>query len=111
MRDAKAPHIIHSGAHPNHVILQKTAHYFEIHIQGRAVSQLSIDVPNGIKVTEGVDISNQYGKKIDANVPSNNGKYTINFAQPVPIETILSIFLNGIITDNHDSNIALSVLC
>ncbi len=111
MPDAKAPHIIHSGAHPNHVILQKTAHYFEIHIQVRAVSQLSIDVPKGTKVTEGVDISNQYGKKIDANVPSNNGKYTINFAQAVPIGTILSIFLNGIITDNHDSNIALSVLC
>lgn len=39
MRDAKAPHIIYSGACPNHVSLQKATHYFKIHIQGRAVSQ------------------------------------------------------------------------
>ncbi len=29
-----------------------------------------------------------FGKKINVNVSSNNGKYTINFTQPVPIETI-----------------------
>ncbi len=28
LQDAKAPHIIHSGASPNYVSLQKAGHYF-----------------------------------------------------------------------------------
>jgi hypothetical protein len=48
--------------------------------------------------------------KIDVIFSSKNGKYTIDIAQPMIIETILSIFLNGIITDNNDSHIYLCPL-
>jgi hypothetical protein len=40
LRDAQAPHLVHSGAHPNNARVPIATHHFEVHVQGNGLSQL-----------------------------------------------------------------------
>lgn len=101
-RDFRVSHIIHSGAHPNRDRFPNPTHHFEIHVQGSALLALSIDIPEGIKISNGIEVTNQSGNRIDAQVSINNKKATVVFSQPVPAETILSINMNGVQTPNYN---------
>lgn len=98
LRDAKAPHLVHSGAHPNNARVSSATHHFEVHVQGRDLSQLFVDVPEGIKVSDRIVVTNNSGKKIDATVSENDRRVTIAFSQPVPIGTTLSVSMKGVKT-------------
>ncbi|GET39274.1 DUF2808 domain-containing protein [Microseira wollei] len=100
--DLKVTHIIHSGAHPNNARFPNPTHHFEIHVQGAALSSLSIALPDGIKIRNGIEVTNQSDNRIDAQVSINNKKATVVFSQPVPAETILSINMNGVRTPMYN---------
>lgn len=95
LRDAKVPHVVHSNAHPNDARVLAT-HHFEVHVQGSDLSQISINVPEGIKVNDEIAVADQSGKKIDAAVSVNDRKFTVAFAQPVPSGTTLSVSMKGV---------------
>lgn len=97
LRDAKVSHLVHSGAHPNNTRLPAT-HHFEVHVQGGDLSRLTIDVPEGIKVSDRVVVTDESGKKIDAAVSVNERRITIAFSQPVPTKTTLSVSMKRIRT-------------
>jgi len=101
-RYLKVTHIIHSGAHPNNARCPNPTHHFEIHVQGSAISALSIDIPEEIKISKGIEVTNQSGNRINAQVSINNKKATVVFSQPVPAETILSINMNGVRTPMYN---------
>jgi hypothetical protein len=98
LRDAKAPHLVHSDAHPNNARVPSATHHFEVHVQGRDLSQLSVDVPKGLKVSDRIVVTDQSGKKIDAAVSVNDRRVTIAFSQPVPTGTTLSVSMKGVRT-------------
>lgn len=98
LRDAKAPHLVHSGAHPNNARASSATHHFEVHVQGRELTQLSVDVPEGIKLSDRIVVTDNSGKKIDATVSENDRRVTIAFSQPVPIGTTLSVSMKGVRT-------------
>jgi hypothetical protein len=98
LRDAKAPHLVHSGAHPNNARLPSATHHFEVHLQGKDLSQLSVDLPEGIKVKRGIEVTDQSGKKLDATVSAHDRRVTIAFFQPVTSGTRLSVSLKGVET-------------
>ena len=91
LRDANFPHLGNSGATPNNARVLDATHYFEIHVQGKALSELSIDLPEGVSIPKKIEVKNKSGQKIDAKVSVNNRTATVVFAQPVPPETILSV--------------------
>ena len=100
LREARAPHLVHSGAHPNNAGLAST-HHFEVHVQGSDLSQLSFDVPEGIKVSDRIVVTDQSGKKIDANVSVNDRRVEIAFSQPVSNGTTLTISMKGVRTSGY----------
>lgn len=97
----KATHLVHSGAHPNSVRTSNATHHFKLYVEGNALSQLSIDLPEGIRVSRGIEVTDQGGKKVDETVSINNRKVTIAFAQPVSPGTLLSVEMKGIKTSDY----------
>ena len=98
LRDANAPHIVHSNAHPNGTRVPITTHHFELHVQGKELSQLSFDIPNGVQVSDRIIVTDQTGKKIDSNISIKDERATIVFSQPIPAETTLSISMKNVKT-------------
>lgn len=94
-------HLIHSGAHPNNARIKSATHHFELHTEGKALSQLSIDLPERIDVNRGIEITDSTGKKVEGRVSINDRKATIAFPQPVPPGTILSVSLKGVQTPGY----------
>ncbi|MEW6497455.1 MAG: DUF2808 domain-containing protein [Cyanobacteriota bacterium] len=71
---------------------------FELHIpQGsNPISQLSLKVPPGLTVRNNISISDQSGRKINANVSLNGRKIIIAFPEPVAPGTQLDIAMNQV---------------
>lgn len=99
--NVKASPIVHSWAHPDGVRVPNATHHFELQIEGNTLSQISIDIPEGIRVTQGIETTTKSGQKIEATVSISNRSATIAFAQPVPPGTILSVFMKGIRTSDY----------
>ena len=104
MRNANVSHLVHSGAHPNNARFQAATHHFEVHVQGRALSALTIDLPEDVKMRSGIDVTNQSGQKIESQVSVNNRKATVVFSQPVSSDTTISIDMRGIHTPGYSHN-------
>ena len=104
MQNANIPHLIHSGAHPNKARFQGATHHFEVHVQGKALSALTIDLPDDVKMRSGIEITNQSGQKIESQVSVNNRKVTVVFSQPVSPDTTISIDMRGIYTPGYSRN-------
>lgn len=101
LRDANLPHLGNGGASPNNARAISATHHFEVHIQGKALSELSIDLPEGVSIPKEIEVKNQSGEKINAKVSVNNRIVTIAFAQAVPLETTLLINLRGVKTPGY----------
>ncbi|XWK91705.1 MAG: DUF2808 domain-containing protein (plasmid) [Phormidium sp.] len=96
LRNANAPHIVHSGSHTSNPRFLDATHHFEIHVQGPALSELSIDLPEDLSIRRGIEVENKSGQRIPATVSIRDRKATIVFSQPVPPETTLSIKMQGV---------------
>ncbi|MEH2095916.1 DUF2808 domain-containing protein [Nostoc sp.] len=94
--DAKTPYVVHGDADPNDAFVQDATHDFELRVEGKAVSQLSIHIPEGITVGKGIEIVDQSGKNINAQVAYSNRTFTAAFSQPVTPGTTLTVSLKGI---------------
>ncbi|MFQ4142610.1 DUF2808 domain-containing protein [Chlorogloeopsis sp. ULAP02] len=97
-RDTKATQIIRSGAIPSVGNSTRATHYFDLKVQGNPLSQLLIDVPEGLMITRGIRVTNQSGEQVATNVTMNGKRATIDFAQPVATGTTIKISLQGVRT-------------
>jgi|GEM_PF-437783 len=95
-RDTKATQIVSSGAIPNDANLTNSSHYFAVKVQGNELSQLTIDFPEDLMITDGIRVTDNSGKKVDAKINVNNKQATIDFSQPVAVGTTLKIALRGV---------------
>ena len=98
LRDAKAPHLVHSNAHPNNARVQNATHHFQVHVQGSDLSQLSVDVPEGVRLSDRIVVTDEFGKKVNAKTSIDDKRVTITFEQPVPSGTTLSVSMKGVST-------------
>ncbi|XWK91730.1 MAG: hypothetical protein U7127_30925 (plasmid) [Phormidium sp.] len=81
---------------------QGTIHQFKVYVQGQALSEIAIDLPESISSREGIKVKNLLEKRVAASVSIANKKATLVFSQPVPPETKLSINMRGVITPGYD---------
>ncbi|MFB2935591.1 hypothetical protein NIES2119_17825 [[Phormidium ambiguum] IAM M-71] len=100
--DAKVSHLVDSTVYPDSATVQNATHQFEVHVQGKALSELSIDLPEEVSITNGIEVKNKSGQKIPATVSINDRKATVVFSQPVAPETMLSVSLQGVQTPGYD---------
>ena len=97
----KATHLVHSGAHPNTVRTLNATHHFKLYVEGNALSQLSIDLPEGVRISRGIEVTDKAGKKVDETFSINDRKVTLAFAQPVSPGTLLSVEMKGMRTSDY----------
>ncbi len=100
LRNAKAPHLVHSGAHPNNARISQSTHHFDVHVQGSNLEQLFIDVPKGVNVRNRITITDQSSNKVDATISINDNRIAIAFTQPVPTGTTLLVSMKGVSTSS-----------
>lgn len=97
--DAKVPHLASSGSDPNNPRHSHLGNYFiRVHVQGRTLTQLMIEAPVGVQLSEAIVITEPSGKPISATVSLNGQKAIIAFAQAVSPDTTLEIDLKNVKT-------------
>ena len=104
MQNANVPHLIGSAATPNRAGFQGATHRFDVHVQGRTLSEIAIALPDDLSIKGGIDVKNQSNQKIETQVSVKNQKATVVFAQPVAPDTTISIHMRGIHTPRYSRN-------
>lgn len=94
--DAKAPHVKGGVANPNSSRHEPVHYYFKLHVAGKPLSQLSIDAPEELRLSEQIEVTDSTGKKLDANVSLNGQRAIVAFAQPIPPDAVLKVDMRGI---------------
>ena len=102
LKDFNVTHLGDGAAIPNNAHFQGATHKLEVYVQGKALTELSIDLPQGISIRKGIEVKNQLGQKLQADVSINNRKATVVFSQPVPPQTKLAINLQEVTTPGYD---------
>lgn len=93
--DANITHLGKSAAIPIDSLVPDATHKFDVHVQGKALSKLVIDIPEGVSV-RGIKVKNKSGQQIPATVSINGRKATVAFAEPVAPGNSLTVFMNGV---------------
>ncbi len=92
----KVTHLGGSGARPDRAYVLSATHYFEVHVDGKSLAQLSVVLPQGINVRNGIVVTDQSGQKLDATSSVNNRKVIVDFAQPVSAGTNLLVSIEDV---------------
>jgi hypothetical protein len=103
IKDAQIPHLIYGDANPRNARIQDAVYEIRLHVGKKSLSQLSIQVPEGIEVTRGIDVLNSSNQKLDVSVRSSDAKQIVSFAQPVSSEASLTVKMKGIRTGRYEN--------
>ncbi|MGB3238931.1 MAG: DUF2808 domain-containing protein [Geitlerinemataceae cyanobacterium] len=69
--------------------------YINFHVHDRSLSQISIELPPNVTLNKGIEITNESGQPIEANISTIDRQIQIVFAAPVPPETQFEIVMKG----------------
>lgn len=94
---AKFPHIVGSVQFPQTKakIVRHTVR-LQIPQESSALSQLIINVPRGLTVTNNIRVSDQSGRKINTNISVNGSTVLVAFPEPVAPGNRLEIDMNNV---------------
>ncbi|MEJ6485634.1 DUF2808 domain-containing protein [Nostoc punctiforme UO1] len=97
-RTSKFPYIVGAVQFPqNKAKVVRDSFQLKIPQDSRALSQMTIAVPQGLTVRNDINLSDQSGQKIAANITVNGRAITIAFLQQVAPGTELKIDLNRVL--------------
>jgi hypothetical protein len=86
----------------NYAQVTDATHKFDVYVQGKAISDLMIDLPEDIKINQGIEVKNKSGQKIPSTVSINDRKVTIAFSEVINPGTSLSITMRGVRTPGYE---------
>lgn len=92
----RVPHIVSASASLNNARFQPNDYSFRLHIAGQALSELTIDALDPVRLSQQIIVTDQAGKKLDTTVTANGQTATIAFAQPVSPDTTIKIDLENV---------------
>lgn len=95
--NSRFTHVVSSGQFPEGKMrIVKHTFLLQISQEDSAISQLSIDIPIGLALTNNISASDQMGQKIDASILLKDNKIIMVFSQPVAPGTRLNIAMNDV---------------
>lgn len=71
-------------------------HYISLYTGPQPLSSITLRPQNFMEIGENIQIIDESGQKIDANVSREGDRYRINFAQPVAADTKLELSMRNI---------------
>ena len=74
---------------------------FRFHVTGYTLSELKFTAPVGMQLSRSIDIMDQNGQKVAATIALQGQVATVTFAQPVALDSKLSIDLNDVRTRDN----------
>lgn len=105
----RAAYLVHSVAYPRYVTTIGSIFHIGLNVEGKDLSQISILIPDNapgrLKITDGIEVSDQTGQRIAATTSFDGKLIKIDFAQPVPIGTTLEIDLKRVQPSNRSGRI------
>ena len=78
-------------------------HYFTVFVTSVPLEGFKVNLPNEMRVLEGVRVEDQNGGAIAAKTTINEGTVDLIFDRPVEPETYLTVKLDGVETDRTQS--------
>lgn len=101
----KVPHLSHSAANPSNARIPFANYHVGVHVSGYSLSQITVDLPQDLMVSQDIIVQTKTGKKIEATVSVADSKAQFIFAQPVAPETMLELIFNSVKTSTRFSHI------
>ena len=102
--DAQISHLGDSSASPNQSVFSDATHQFEVHVAGQEISELAIQLPEGVSINSGIDVKTKSGAKVPATVSVNEGKARLAFSQPIAPGATILVSMKGVKTPFYASN-------
>jgi Protein of unknown function (DUF2808) len=103
IQNTQLPHLIYGNANPRNARIQDAVYEIRLHVGKQSLSRLSIQVPEGMAVTRGIDALNSSNQKLDVSVRSSDAKQIVSFAQPVSSEENLTVKMKVIRTGRYEN--------
>lgn len=75
---------------------------FKLHVTGYTLSELNLIAPEGMRLSQSIDIRDANGQIVPATIELQGQVAKISFAQPVALNSKLSIDLNQVKTMGND---------
>jgi Arc/MetJ family transcription regulator len=99
--DAKVPHPEGGAQTRANGLFSPTRYSFRFHVTGYTLSELKFTAPEGMRLNQSIDISDQNGQKVMAMIALQGQVAVVTFAQPVALGSRLSFDLNDVKTKNN----------
>ena len=74
-------------------------HYFTVFVTSLPLEGFRVNIPNDMRILDGVMVEDQEGNAIAANAEIGEGTVSLTFDQPVEPETYLTVRLDGVEMD------------
>jgi hypothetical protein len=94
---ASAPFIVDSGL----AGATGDRHFITVAVTGFPLEELTITLPDDMRILEAAKVTNQMGKEVEANVAISKGMVTLNFPKPVTPNELLKVTLSGVRMDRQ----------
>lgn len=105
LKDAKVPHLTTTAAIPSNPRVPFAKYRFGIHVSGYSLSQLTVNIPEQIQVSENITVTDQSGQRIESSTTFEGNKAIVTFTQPVVPDTNLKVTLNGVRTSTFSNQV------
>jgi len=99
------PYILRSGIEIKDDHPRETTYYFSLQVAGKALSQVVIDLPQGIKIEQRVDVVDTNNHEVGASYQRKSQQVLIAFAQPIAIGTTLNFYIHGLKTESSSPSV------
>ncbi len=89
-------HFDRAIAIPTNSRLSLATYQFEFYVAGQPLEELSIDLPKGINVRRGIEVTDATHRMIDTQVSMQGQQAKLEFSQPIPVGTVIKVNLRGV---------------
>lgn len=96
--EANATHLHSSVVLPRNARIPNATYRIRLHVTGSPLTQLGIQLPERIRVSKGIEVTDQAGNEVSTTGTLSRKTAPVAFTQPVSPGTILKIDLKGIRT-------------
>jgi hypothetical protein len=92
----KLPSILGSGIERKDSRPNETTYYFSLQVGDKPLSQVTIDLPDGIKIERWIDVVDAKNRPVGSSYQRQGQKAIVNFAKSIKSQTKLNFYIHGI---------------